>query len=424
MTERKQDKTPPNEVIVRLTFAFFATGMMSFLIAMMGGIWFFSAILEGSVRSPAGWALAHLFVLGWATMIAMGASYQLTQVLLRTVLFSRFLGWLHFSFYTAGVLVLVLGFARGITMGVTLGGGLIVLGVLIYTVNIAVTTGKKKEWNPYVCGVGFSLLHVLVTTGFGLAMGVQAAFGERILPFAYETVLHSHVWFGIAGWLGGLIITYSFKLLPMFLVAAKRANRDMYLILGLWLAGVWGWAAAIWSGQKAAAYLAAILLFLAVSVFIGMAWRIRSQSRGKSPGPVMIAYRLLFFVYGLFLVWLVAVLFWPGTVVIDKLTETVVLFLILGWFSGSILSYLSKIVPFLWWAHLFQTKWQKKRKVLLSEMLHERKMTKLLYGYVLGTFFVSVAFFLEVPLLAAMGQIVAVVLLGLYLTELARVFRY
>ncbi|MEX2416120.1 MAG: hypothetical protein WD424_08240, partial [Paenibacillaceae bacterium] len=96
----------------------------------------------------------------------------------------------------------------------------------------------------------------------------------------------------------------------------------------------------------------------------------------------------------------------------------------LGWFSPTILSYLSKILPFLWWAHRYQTKEEKKNAVLLTNMLPERRMSLELLGYLIGIAVVIAGYILETSVLAVIGQIIAVGFTIVYLIELSRTFRY
>lgn len=85
---------------------------------------------------------------------------------------------------------------------------------------------------------------------------------------------------------------------------------------------------------------------------------LRKESHSKQPiGAVHLPLWLIPASSGLFLLWLGWQWFGNGG---PKLTEAILLFLIVGWFSASILGYLSKVYPFLWWAYRFRTKEEKK----------------------------------------------------------------
>ncbi|MBO9606780.1 MAG: hypothetical protein J7639_12555 [Paenibacillaceae bacterium] len=91
---------PSNLQVFPLTFLFFATAIVMFMIGMIAAInWVPNLSSAGQVRGPEGWMLAHLFLLGWVSMMAMGANFQLIQVILNTKLFSRALGFVHYLFF-------------------------------------------------------------------------------------------------------------------------------------------------------------------------------------------------------------------------------------------------------------------------------------------------------------------------------------
>ncbi|MBO8157138.1 MAG: hypothetical protein H0Z32_11810 [Bacillaceae bacterium] len=422
MTKAAAGMVPPNVRIFNLSFLFFASGMVMYLIAMIIGIFEFPELIQAQgVRNTTGWMLAHLFLLGWATMIAMGASFQLTQVILRTSLFSRSLGFIHFALYLVGVLTLTISFSLSFPLGAAIGGGFVFVAVLIYVFNLLVTFVKKREWNMFVFGVTMSLFNLVMTVIFGLMMGIGMAF--QWIPFDYSTVFNSHIWLGIVGWLASLIMTYSFKLLPMFYASPVKGRKEGFLILGLLHAGVWSYTAFLWSHVQMLKLLSYVLLLISLSLFVRFVWNIRNNSYSKQPpGPVSIPYLLIPLVYFLTIVWMLISLAMPET--IFPIETSLVIFVILGWFSASILGYLFKIVPFLWWSYRFHTKWEKKSKVLLADMVPADKTTDMLHGYLLGIIMVCAAFLFSEPLLGLAGQILAVLFTAAYMIEILKVFRY
>lgn len=174
MEKKRIGKIPPNVEIFNLTAAFFVPGMVFYLIAMIAGLWFIPELVGGqAIRSRVGWSLVHLLVLGFATMISMGASYQLIQVLLRTSINSKPLAFAHFYLALAGTGILVGSLFSGFYQGIAIGGLLFLIGVLIYIYNIVAIIYRQKEWNPYVFGTLASLLNLLLAVVTGLLMGTS-----------------------------------------------------------------------------------------------------------------------------------------------------------------------------------------------------------------------------------------------------------
>lgn len=413
-------KIPPNLQILKLTFLFFGTGLSMFLGAMIVGAWLIPDLVElSTVRTPKGWFLAHLLLLGWATMVAMGASFQLTQVIMRTTLFSKMLGYIQFVLHLAGVIGLMLGFYTHIAL-IIVGGVSVAIAGILYVYNLLMTCRKRKEWNVFVLGVSLSLGSYLLTIFLGIAMGMQAALGTN--AHMYEATFHSHLWFGIAGWLSGLIIVYSLKLLPMFYVSTKKAATSGYWIIGLYHIGVLLHVISIWSEVQWLAHIATGCMVVGLSLFINYIFAVRKYRRGRLPiGTVKVAFYLLPMMFVLFIAWSIAKLL-PER--IPNLTEGLIVIIILGWFSASILSYLFKIIPFLWWPHRYQTKEQRKSAVLLYEMLPGNRMTMELIGYLVGIILVVGGFIIENSTLALVGQMIATCFVVIYLMELQKVFRY
>jgi hypothetical protein len=410
MTE-VQRKIPPNLYILNLSFIYFATGMLMFLSAMAAAIWVVPEMVQlQSLRHPKGWMIAHALLLGWASMIAMGASFQLTQVIMRTSLFSRTMGFVQYAFYTVGLLALIFGFL-GQMKWIAAGGTAVTVGVILYVVNLTVTHIRKREWNIYVLGVGLSQLSFLVTVLLGVLMGIGFAAGWS--HDYSEIVFYSHMWFGVGGWLSGLILIYSLKLLPMFYVSKKKPTRSAYGIIGGFHAGIWLQAASLWSGIGWLGSVGLACLALSVGWFILYVFSVRKQSNGKQPvGAVKVAFWLIPVTYFFFLLWMLSK------------HEAFIIFLIMGWFTASIFSYLSKILPFLWWAYRFRTKEEKKGAILLSDMLPENRLQLVLTAYVLAVIGVVTGYLLQLPMVSLGSQAAACIFIVAYIIGLLRVFKH
>ena len=417
-------KQPPNLHIFQLTFLFFGCGLVLFLITMGAGVRLLPELAaEQSARGPAGWFLTHAFLLGFATMIAMGASYQLTQVMMRTSLFSRPLGYAHLALYVPGVAGLLAGFASDAEW-IALGGWGVALGACLYAINVAVTFVRKREWNLFVLGVSLSLLAFLVMIAMGIVMGIGMANGWG--AGRYDAIFGTHLWLGVGGWLSGLILVYSFKLLPMFYVSRKKPTVANYWMVGGFHLGVWLHVLALWLDAGAAASWAAITgdaCVLAAVVWSFLFFReVREMSSGKQPiGVVRMAYHLLPVVILAYAAWCVARWYGAGFAMMN---ETLVLVLVLGWFAPTIFAYLSKIFPFLWWARRFRTKEEKKTAPLLSEMIAEKRMVWELGGYLAGVAAVACGFGFGWGEMVLIGQAAALACILMYLAELVRVFRH
>ncbi|MEX2416119.1 MAG: hypothetical protein WD424_08235, partial [Paenibacillaceae bacterium] len=232
-------KVASNLHIMKLSMLYFAVGMVMFLVAMVSAVWVFPESVQfQSMRNPNGWFLAHILLLGWATTVVMGASFQLVQVIMRTSLFSRSMGYIQFVLYTLGYLAMITGFLVGEKL-IVIGGTSVAVSALLYVINMAITFILKKEWNVFVFGVSLSIIALLITISLGIRLGL--AFAYEGYTGYYEMTLGSHLWFGIAG--------------------------NAYWIMGGYHAGVWLQAIALWSEKEWIAVVALVCMLISLGWF-------------------------------------------------------------------------------------------------------------------------------------------------------------
>jgi hypothetical protein len=426
MRDKTKSALPPHLQMFPVSFAFFATGAVCFFAALLLAVRRLPPLIQThALQSPGGIFLTHLLLLGWATPVAMGAGYQITQVLLRSAVFSRKLALTHLILYAAGVAVLLSGFACWAPIAIACGGALAASGVAAFVVNLAATYIRARQWTPVAVGAMLSLIGLCAAVALGAAMGIAMATGRP--PAHAELLFATHLWLGLGGWLAGLIVSYSLKLLPMFYVSKKKASRSNYTIVVLFQAAVWLGAAGGWLHAPRVADAGRAALVVALAMLAWFAYDVRRQSSGKQPvGAVQIAAALVGVTCALAAVW-AAIAAWPNTAAaapVYTVVTTLVVYLVFGLFSATILAYLSKIVPFLWWAFRFRTKEQKKGAVLLADMAPQRRLTVELWGYLLGVTVLLAGTMSASCALAAAGLAVMAVAAGVYLVELARVLRY
>lgn len=88
-------------------------------------------------------AITHIMALGWGTMMILGASHQLVPVLIEGELYSNKLAYVSFTLAALGIPFLIYGFyVFDMGLHTQCGGILIILAIIIYLINLAVSMVK------------------------------------------------------------------------------------------------------------------------------------------------------------------------------------------------------------------------------------------------------------------------------------------
>ena len=220
----------------RLPFLFIATGIISFVIYQVLCLADLASWIDLQPRNPIGWSRIHLLVLGWATMIAMGAVYQLINVVLQSKIYSEKLGFVHYGFFMIGTFGLLYGFQSMNLVWIASFASITFIGILLFAWNMSVTLLRAKKWNSVTISVGCAVVYLTLTGISGMAMGLNFRFNQW--GSFHEQLLGAHIWFGAVGWFGLLITGISYKMLPMFYLAHGFPTRLQNATLIMWNLGV------------------------------------------------------------------------------------------------------------------------------------------------------------------------------------------
>lgn len=358
----------------RLPFLFIISGMVGFVLFHAASLMSFSGWIGEGPRGPAGWFHIHLFVLGWATMLAMGAVYQLIIVILQSNIYSERLGYIHYTVFTVGLSGLLFGFIQGEVYWIAAFAALAFSGVLLFAWNMAVTLFRVSQWNAITISAASAVFYLVLTGLSGMAMGLNFATGSW--NELHNHLFGTHIWLGTIGWFGLLITGFSYKMLPMFYLAHHYPTALQKVVLFLWNAGVIvGAISFLLDGNIWTKWSALLLITIAVVVYNVHILQIRKYRHKRSPGS-----GILWSMYGnhAFAVAAVAILtysMWnPQHLFLAKSVTLAGWIYLAGWVSFMILCYLSKIVPFLWWTYKYGKQAGKPGTPVMSDLLSEKKV--------------------------------------------------
>ena len=406
----------------RLPFLFIISGMVGFVLFHAASLMSFSGWIGEGLRGPSGWFHVHLFVLGWATMLAMGAVYQLINVILQSNIYSERLGYIQYAVFTVGLSGLLIGFIQGEVYWIAAFAALAFSGILLFAWNMAVTLFRASQWNAITISAAFAVLYLVLTGFSGMAMGLNFATG--LWNELHSRLFGTHIWLGTVGWFGLLITGFSYKMLPMFYLAHDYPTGLQKVVLVVWNAGVIAGAISfLLNGNIWTKWSALLLIAIAVAVYNVHILQIRKHRHKRSPGT---GIQWSMYANHAFAVAAVAILAGslrnPQHLLLAKSVTLAGWIYLAGWVSFTILCYLSKIVPFLWWTYKYGKQAGKPGTPVMSDLLSDKNVNAGLAAIAAFMFVLLAGLVFDSHLAAAVGGTAYSVFSIVYMVRIGLVF--
>ncbi len=313
-------------------------------------------------------ALVHTATLGWLTMTIMGASLQLTPVIVVAPLrATRFVYW-QYPVYVCGVALLLSGFWWMYPWLMITGGTLIVFAVIHYVVVLSITLAHATTRPLTVRFLIASLLYLCLVVSLGLTAALDFQFG--FLGASFDRLLLIHITLGVVGWLSSTLIGVSYTLVRLFALAHRhddRFGRIIFVLLNVSIVALalgfgFSWLPLMLSGG--AVLIATTWLFAYDYVRMLRVRHRKLLDVTQYHSIAAVVYLSLVMPLGI-----AAALFgWGQPMVLAALGIAAVV----GWLGQSITGYLYKIVPFLIWHARYGPVVGRQKVPLMREMVHER----------------------------------------------------
>ncbi|MBI3015928.1 MAG: hypothetical protein HYY65_12925 [Candidatus Tectomicrobia bacterium] len=410
MTKTTAAPTIAKEGGLNLPFRYFWAASGSFLL-LMALLPIAAASLDSGVLHPRFLALAHLAVLGWATMVAMGALFQLVPVVLEVTLWSDLLGRWQFWFYTIGVLGLAGSFWHGrLGDGVPFFGLLVAVGIVLFLINVAFTLARVKKIDMTGIHILAAFLWFTLTALSGLALAVN--FRTGFLSEAVLATLRGHLYLGLWGWLSLLIIGVSYKLFPMFTLAHGYSLRAAKVAFSLGNMGLLGLLLGDWVLGSPPAWNRAASLLIVLAVFsYGKQVIAMSRARLRPFGvPMKYALTAVFYLHVAALLGVLRMLGLGASS--EGFDFGLGALVILGWISLSIVGYLYKIFPHLVWLKKYGDKVGLEPVPAMDSMVDERLPRAGFFLFNAGIPALTLGFMLLNPVLVRLAGLVLLAAVG------------
>lgn len=374
---------------VSLPLGFILTGITALLV---GASWLTARPinLAGYHYGPEVVAVTHLFVLGWICSVIMGTMYQLVPVALETRLHSERLARWHFGLHLIGFVGMVMMFLVWDMKQVGHFGSVLATGVGLFVYNLARTLARIPRWNVVAIGIASSLGWLSLTILAGLY--VAAAKCWSFSPFEPMAQMHAHAHLGGLGFFVMMIVSVSFKLVPMFTLSEVQNHRRAGWSLALLNAGLAGLFVTIllsspWKLVFTLVIATGFGLYSCEVIAILRARKRRNRDWGMR--YFLTALALLIPVSGLGIV-----LAWPrlpATELTAQLESVYGFLTFIGVVTLAILGMLYKVVPFLVWYASYSKAIGRSKVPALADLYSPALQAVGYWLFLVGLAFTSVA---------------------------------
>lgn len=332
----------------------------------------------GQFRLPDIWMGAHFLLLGYAVMIAMGAMYQLVPVAFLTPIWNQTFGFIQFFVTAIGVTIFAL--LLGMAPDYALYGGIIaIIGIIMFVIQMVNTIAKKQQKNTMTLFVLGAIASLFLTIAAGFLLAWNISIGSLA---NHDAILSSHIALGVSGWFTLLIFGFSYKLIPMFSLSHGYLMKWAKPAFITYAAGLLTLVGSFCSTSEIIRIIGWFLLMAGFFFFVlDIKEILAKRIKKRLDKPFLFSLTAIMNGLG---VHVLALLFSMSGVQDAYVWSWLIFLYVMGWIIFSILGYLYKIVPFLWWTHKYAERIGKERVPTLKEMINEKRAVILFTCFVIS----------------------------------------
>jgi hypothetical protein len=329
--------------------------------------------------TPTTLAMTHLLTLGYISMVMIGALAQMLPVLVgsplpRPLLISSVVHTL----LTLGVLALATGLLFDLGDSVLIAMFLLGIGLSIFIGTAAYALIRAQANNSTVSGMRLAIVGFAVTVVFGLRVAAEHVWHpDPPLPVLWT---HAHLTWGFIGWVGILVISVAYVVVPMFQMTPEYPQWMQRWMTKMILVGLLLWASVYlltisdFTMWKILTTILSYYLAVCLTVFAGITLYLQSQKRRRSTYLTLKFWRLsmvsLLLCTGL---WVLGQL-WPSLGSWQNFGYLNGMIFIVGFAVSVILGMLYKIIPFLVWLHLLGQNTRHLKLPNIKEIIPEQRI--------------------------------------------------
>lgn len=387
-----------SETNIKLPFSFIFFSLLALVFSQIILLVKGQLLVGGSFRIPAIWSSAHLLILGWALMTAMGAMYQLVPVAFLTKIWNEQFGFLQF-FVTATGITFFSGTLYFSPQNALIPGVITLTGILMFLFQMVMTLRQQAKPTIFTAFVGGALIALFLTISLGISMVYFLKTGAG--STFYQSFFKMHLLMGVTGWFTLLIFGFSYKMVPMFSLAHGFPMRQARFVFGFYLTGLLLTLLSFLINNTVLLVTGFFFLFVGFSTFSYHIWIILKK-RLKKKLDISFSFALGAIGFGNLIHLLAFVLLFTDR--FPLLIGPLLYAYLLLWIVLSIFGYLFKIVPFLWWTHKYSSQIGKQAVPSLKEMMNEKVTLPLFSAFVVSAIIVGMAIAFKIAILFTIGQ--------------------
>ncbi|MEH7113413.1 hypothetical protein V7124_13660 [Neobacillus niacini] len=406
-----------NETNSKLPFSFIIFSLVALVLSQILVLVNGQMMVTGSFRIPAIWSAAHLLILGWALMVAMGAMYQLVPVAFLTKIWNEKFGFIQFFVTAIGIssfsFMLYVSPQKAMIPGI-----LMLSGILMFLFQMFMTLKTQAKPNILTAFVGSALVCLFLTIFLGITLiySLQTGFAAEF----YQAIFKSHLLLGVTGWFTLLIFGFSYKMVPMFALSHGFPMVQARYVYGLYVTGLVVTLFSFFSGNS---FLAKAGFFLLLAGFSVFSWHISIIIKKRLKKKLDKPFTFAIVAIGLGNIIHVAAFISLWSQDSSTLIGPLVYLYLMLWIVLSIMGYLYKIVPFLWWTYKYSKEIGKQAVPSLKDMMNEKIVVPVFTLFIIAVIAVFLSIIFKAILLFNIGQVILSIVLIVIALSILKVLK-
>jgi len=354
------DQAPPQDIPFRFMVSAPIFGILTGIYLLAYGDRLF--ITAWSIKTV---ALVHKVTLGWLAMIMMGAFYQIVPVLVGGHVPGIRLTRLNFYFMVLGISSLIIGLNFWLPVFLLIAVTLLGIGITNFVSQLSIALFRMKANRPVVFSLRLSIFFLAVTAIIAILM-IGSMYGWWRLGVDRSILKYLHITYGLAGWVGFLLMGVAFHVIPMFYLTEAFPDRRSYIIIILQLLGIISLTIGfIFQVPPIWLTLASFPVLLGFSIFISQIVFLLAHRQRKNVDTTLRYWRLGLLCLPLSLICLLISLYRID----ETFTYLFAILFFIGFASAITNGMLYKIIPFLIWLHRFSSLVGKVETPTMKEIL-------------------------------------------------------